>query len=146
MPCVDIDSVSNDALNYLPVDKTNYKRHIGHPVGGVGTPILHAVTGAPTGINAGSYGSLGLYIVSDLTGRYDSRGFVIDKLRDPMNPDPVRFAYHSPYEYARHMRVSTDTPEFRRTIARWKDIQSYIMVNGVVDPERWKEWKSDNNY
>lgn len=147
MPCVDIDSVLNDVNQHSPLSyEYRKKRRIGYTLGGVGTLIPHAETGASTGINVGSYGSLGLYIVSDLTGRYDTDGFVVDKLRDPVNPDPVRFAYHSPYEYARHMHIPTDTPEFRRTVNRWKDMQTYITVDGVVIPERWIEWKRDNNY
>ena len=148
MPCLDIESMPQDTdVKYQdPDEKVYYRRRIGYPMRGVGTMILHAETGVPTGIRNGTYDSLSLYTVSDVTGRYTNDGYVIDNLTEPVNPDPVRFCYHSPYEYARHRKIDRSTPEFRRTIEKWKDMQTYIMVNGVVDPERWKEWKSDNNY
>ena len=149
MPCVDIDNVSLDTRHTMvdpdvPVNKR--RKHVGYPLGGVGTMIPNAIDGSPIGVRVGSYESIGLYIVSDVTGRYTSDGYVIDKLIDPPNPDPVRFCYHSPTEYAKHRRINMSSPSFQRTNEKWKDMQSYIRVNGVVDPDRWKEWKSDNNY
>jgi hypothetical protein len=115
-------------------DEEEAKNFRFYPSNAHGNIIVNARTGEKYPWTVGSYESMRLFRISNITGNYDSHGQKIERGAEP-NRDPNFLYYDSPEDYEEHWKQYLD----EGTVKRWHSMVISLFPNGNFSKAKYDE-------